>query len=133
MGDKVNSAGAAVSDATPPLTIGGLARLSGASARSLRHYEANGLISAHRDSNGYRRYPPATVERVRRVRRLLRAGFNLAEISTLLPCMEQDPERIAICPEVAGVVKEKLTALLHQSRELAEQRQQIRALISPVA
>ncbi|OYO03210.1 MerR family transcriptional regulator [Enemella evansiae] len=127
MGDKVK---ADVSNATATMTIGRLAEATGASARSLRHYEANGLITAERDSSDYRRYRTGTIERVQRIRRLLGAGFNLAEIAILLPCMDEDPERIDICPQVAGVVHEKLDALLSQSRELAQQRDQIRALIA---
>lgn len=127
MDDKVK---ADVSNDTATLTIGRLAEATGASPRSLRHYEANGLIEARRDGNDYRLYQPATIDRVERIRRLLRAGFNVGEIAILLPCMEQDPGRIAICPQIAAVVNEKLAALLDRSRELAAQRDQIRALIT---
>lgn len=38
------------------MLIGELSRRTGVSARSLRYYEAQGLLSAGRGANGYRDY-----------------------------------------------------------------------------
>lgn len=69
------------------MRIGELARLTGASPRSLRHYEDQGLIISRRTFGGHREYDEETLERVDRVRCLLGAGLNIATIRELLPCL----------------------------------------------
>jgi len=51
-----------------PLRSGELARISGVSADTLRHYERKGLLKPRRAPNGYREYPRQAVERVRLIR-----------------------------------------------------------------
>jgi DNA-binding transcriptional MerR regulator len=60
-------------------------RVTGASARSLRFYEDEGLIVPGRCSNGYRDYCRATVDRVIAVRSLLESGLPVRMIRELLP------------------------------------------------
>ena len=51
----------------------------------MRFYEAEGLVPpAARGDNAYRDFPPATVERVRFIRRAQELGFTLAEIRAFL-------------------------------------------------
>ena len=51
---------------------GELARASGVSVDTLRHYEKKGLLpTPHRGDNRYRVYPPAAVHRVRLIQRAL--------------------------------------------------------------
>ena len=64
-----------------------LAKLAGASPRSVRHYDRAGLLSSTRSSNGYREFPLAAVEEVGRIRGLIASGLNLADIATLRPCL----------------------------------------------
>lgn len=74
------------------LTIGAFSRLARVSTRTLRHYDALGLLRpAHlgRD-NGYRYYDEAQLETVVRIRRLSQYGFSLSEIGGLLPLPEQE-------------------------------------------
>jgi DNA-binding transcriptional MerR regulator len=65
--------------------IGEAARATGASARSLRFYEDEGLIVPGRCSNGYRDYCLSTVDRVIAVRSLLESGLPVRMIRELLP------------------------------------------------
>jgi hypothetical protein len=52
-----------------PLTIGQAARLLALSTDTLRHWERDGLLAVPRDpDNGYRRYGPAEVDRLRIIR-----------------------------------------------------------------
>lgn len=67
------------------MKIGEAARASGASARSLRFYEDEGLIVPGRCSNGYRDYCRTTVDRVIAVRSLLESGLPVRMIRELLP------------------------------------------------
>jgi DNA-binding transcriptional MerR regulator len=83
------------------MLIGELARATGASHRSLRHYEQAGLISAVRAANGYRVYPDAAVARVRNIRHLLDAGLTLDDVRAFRPCL--DGEVAAAAPSATGV------------------------------
>lgn len=74
----------------PSWTVGQLARASGLSVRVLRHWEDKGLVSAHRSTNGHRRYGPDQVTRLYRALALRRTGIRLARVAALLD--EQDPD-----------------------------------------
>ena len=51
----------------PTWTIGEVARLTGVSARMLRHYDEIGLVRPHgRAANGYRQYGADDLSRLRR-------------------------------------------------------------------
>ncbi len=51
---------------------GELARATGVSTDTLRHYERKGVLGRpRRSANGYREYPPEALERVLLVRRAL--------------------------------------------------------------
>lgn len=63
-----------------------MSRRTGVSARSLRYYEAQGLLSAGRGANGYRAYGEEAVVTVTQIRALLRAGLSTEVIAQVLPC-----------------------------------------------
>jgi DNA-binding transcriptional MerR regulator len=63
---------------------GGLAKATGVSVDTIRHYERIGVLSkAPRTSSGYRVYPASAVNRVRIVQRALRIGFTLRELADI--------------------------------------------------
>ena len=65
--------------------IGDAARLSGVSAKMIRHYEAIGLIPpAGRTFAGYRIYSDADLHRLRLMKRSRSLGFPVKQIETLL-------------------------------------------------
>lgn len=68
------------------LTIGAFSKLARVSTRTLRHYDALGLLRpAHLgQDNGYRYYDETQLETVVRIRRLSQYGFPLSEIGGLL-------------------------------------------------
>ena len=72
------------------MRIGQLAKLTGTTARALRHYEQAGLISSKRAANGYRVYSERTLVRVRNIRYLLAAGLTLEDVRFFLPCLDGD-------------------------------------------
>ena len=68
-----------------PMTIGQVARCSGAGVEAIRFYGRQGLIpEPPRTSAGYRQYPPETVARLRFIRRAKELGFSLHEIGELI-------------------------------------------------
>jgi DNA-binding transcriptional MerR regulator len=103
------------------LSIGELARRSGASVRSIRHYDEHGLLTSARAGNGYRMFPEATVSQVRQIRRLIAAGFSLAEIRAFPDCMRMI-EGAGMCPETAPVQHRRLAAIERQIAELERRR-----------
>src|SRR5258708_32535736 len=66
------------------LLIGDVAKQTGVSVDTVRHYERKGVIEGVvRDGSGYRRYPAATIDRIRVVRRALGIGFTLDELARI--------------------------------------------------
>jgi len=72
-------------DGAVTLRSGGLAKATGVSPDTIRHYEKIGVLpKASRTEAGYRLYPGSAVERVFVVQRGLRLGFTLAELAEVL-------------------------------------------------
>ena len=68
-----------------PVNIGSAARLSGVSAKMVRHYESLGLLPAvGRTDSNYRQYSAQQVETLRFVKRARELGFSMAEIAELV-------------------------------------------------
>lgn len=105
----------------PSLSIGQLSTATGVSVRSLRHYEAQGLLAAGRGNNGYRHFSASAVAQVRQLQRLLAAGFSLAEIRGFPDCMRLI-EGAQACPETSVAQRERLESLERQICELESRR-----------
>lgn len=111
------------------LPVGELAHRTGASVRSLRHYDAHGLLPSTRAANGYRVFAPDAVTRVRQIQRLIAAGFNLAEIRAFPNCMLA-VEGAAMCPETAPAQHRLLAAIESEMAGLEQRRARLRALLA---
>ncbi|MEQ1683850.1 MAG: Cu(I)-responsive transcriptional regulator [Burkholderiaceae bacterium] len=67
------------------VNIGQAAKLSGVSAKMIRHYEEVGLIpAASRTESGYRQYGEAEVHSLRFIRHARDLGFSIAQIGELV-------------------------------------------------
>ncbi|MGW0769231.1 MerR family transcriptional regulator [Streptomyces sp. NPDC002676] len=83
------------------MKISEASRVSGVSARSLRHYEDEGLIVPGRCSNGFRDYCQSTIDRVFVIRSLLESGLPVRLIREVLPHLTDGPDAgtDAVCAE----------------------------------
>lgn len=70
------------------MRIGELSQRTGVSPRSLRYYEAQGLLASARSEAGQRHYSEADVQRVSLLRQLFDAGLSSRVIATVLPCVD---------------------------------------------
>lgn len=61
--------------------------------QNLRVYERRGLVDPDRSEGGTRRYSPADIERLHRIRELLAEGLNLAGIGRVL-ALEEEVHRL---------------------------------------
>jgi DNA-binding transcriptional MerR regulator len=107
------------------MRIGELARRSGASARSIRYYEQQGLMVARRHANGYRDYDEAHLRLVREIRSLLVNGFGLEEIRPFVECLHAGIQARRACPGGRDVYRRKLAELESRIGELQSLRDRI--------
>ena len=101
---------------TDYLRSGELARLTGVSADTLRHYERLGILpTSRRTRSGYRIFNASAVETVQLTQRALQLGFSLKELSEILRSRESGG---APCQRVLGLTEEKLRLVGEQIQEL---------------
>lgn len=73
------------------ISIGQLAKLANTSTRSLRFYEAQGLIkSKSRGENNYRYFEVSQITEVKRIKELQALGFSLVEIKMIQKISQTD-------------------------------------------
>jgi MerR family transcriptional regulator, mercuric resistance operon regulatory protein len=105
------------------LRSGTLAEQTGVSADTLRFYERRGVLPRPpRDANGYRRYPPAAIARVRVIQRALDVGFTIDDLSRIF---KQRDNGGAPCREVFTIASTRLTALEQRITDLSILRDEL--------
>ncbi|ACA95461.1 MULTISPECIES: MerR family transcriptional regulator [Burkholderia cepacia complex] len=105
----------------PLLTIGKLAQLTGASVRSIRHYDEHGLLASVRADNGYRLFPDKAVTQVKQIQRMIATGFTLDDIRGFPDCMLLI-EGARSCDQITDVQRERLEAIERQIADLEKRR-----------
>ena len=109
------------------LSSGELADLAGVSRDTLRHYERKGVLPRPlRGHNGYRRYSPEALQRVRLVRRALSVGFTLDELARVLKVRDAGG---APCQEVRTIANQKLLDVQEQLHELTQLQDDLQATL----
>ncbi|MFE8914309.1 MerR family transcriptional regulator [Streptomyces globisporus] len=112
------------------MLIGELSRLTGVSARSLRYYEAQGLLAARRGTNGYRSYHDDAVLTVAKIRTLLRAGLSTEVIREVLPCAGGEQPGFDWCAELREILDGELAAMDERIDALRRSRGALVGLLS---
>ena len=96
------------------LTIGRLAARAGVGVETIRYYQREGLIQEPpKPASGYRRYPVASLARLRFIQRAKGLGFSLAEIRELLQLGD------GCCGQTQALAERKLELVRAKQRQLA--------------
>ena len=106
--------------------IGDLAKASGISTDTLRHYERKGVLTSQRLDNGYRVYPEDALERVRTIRKALSIGFTLDELSVVFKVFDQGG---APCRQVRSLAANKLAEIEKHLQEVTALRDDLQTAL----
>jgi MerR family copper efflux transcriptional regulator len=102
-----------------PVNIGEAARLSGVSAKMVRHYEGLGLLkSVPRTDSGYRQYSEAEVHTLRFIKRARDLGFSMAEIGELVGLWQNRRRASASVRRIAAKHAADLAARIAAMQEM---------------
>jgi DNA-binding transcriptional MerR regulator len=106
--------------------IGELAERVGVNPKTIRYYEAIGLLpDPERQPSGYRDYTDDDVDRLRFVRTAQRLGLSLSEISEILAFRERDERP---CDYVLAVLDRQVADLDRRMAEMAQLREELTSL-----
>ncbi len=107
-----------------------LARLTGVSTDTLRHYERKGVLPPpRRAANGYRKYAANdALPRIRTIRRALRLGFTLDELARVLRARDTAArgEGSPPCRAVRDLAAAKLAEVEARLQDLTLLRDELR-------
>ena len=110
------------------LTIGQLTGEAHVNVETVRYYERRGLVAQPaRPRSGYRRYPAATVARLRFIKRAQELGFTLQEIDELLELRVGSDTR---CEEVREHAQVKVDDIDAKIRSLQRMRRTLKKLVT---
>jgi Cu(I)-responsive transcriptional regulator len=109
------------------MNIGEAAKLSGVSAKMVRHYESLGLLPAvARTDSGYRQYGEREVHTLRFIRRARDLGFSMLEIAELLKLWQNQRRSSA---NVKKIAQQHLAQLDAKMAEMAAMRKTLQHLV----
>ena len=115
------------SSGSKTLRSGALAKATGVSSDTIRHYERIGVLpQASRTESGYRLYPAIAVERVLVVQRALRIGFTLAELGEVLKARDAGG---APCRRVYQLAQDKLKGIEADIEALKRTRRYVKSVL----
>jgi Predicted transcriptional regulators len=110
--------------------ISELSRKTGVSLRSLRYYEARGLLNPARLDNGYREYAESDIERVRMIQLYFSLGLNVKEILDFSHCAFSQDVKYQCLPNAIEVGEKKLEAIRSQIEALRKAETQLEDCLS---
>jgi DNA-binding transcriptional MerR regulator len=111
------------------MRIGELSQATGASTRSLRYYEEQGLVRSERRPNGYRDYGPEAVGTVEFIQDLLAAGISSQILRDIMPCVTDGHPQTG-CADLVGQVQQVRDGLLDQERSIRSRRERLEQYLS---
>ncbi|MBP2630015.1 MAG: putative transcriptional regulator [Firmicutes bacterium] len=87
---------------------------TGASIRSVRYYEAKGLIHAECLANGYRDYDDSAIARVKTIQLYLGLGLTTDDIVQIIDCPILQTNNKPMCKEAYKLYKARLDEVNEQ-------------------
>ncbi len=105
------------------LSIGALARKTGAKVQTIRYYEQIGMLpEAERSAGGQRRYRAADLDRLSFIRHARQLGFALGDIREMLELTDRPDQSCGAVDEIASrqldLVRQRIARLRALEREL---------------
>ncbi|WP_256711035.1 MerR family transcriptional regulator [Paenibacillus sp. FSL A5-0031] len=106
------------------MKISQIAKQTGISIRSLRHYEKKGLITASRLDNNYREFDDSIVEVIHTIQLYLNLGLTTDQIKDIMYCQypgnDEFGEKDEYCDELLQIYETKLVEVIRQQKALAD-------------
>lgn len=102
------------------MLIGEVSKLSGVSARMLRHYEKLGLVEPKQSTAGYREYSEGDVRRIFHIEGLRSLGLSLKQVGDALEDPDFDPQAV-----ISEMIAET-SARISMERELLSRLKAVR-------
>ncbi|HVV24859.1 MAG TPA: MerR family transcriptional regulator [Pseudonocardiaceae bacterium] len=115
------------------MRIGELAERTGASSRSLRYYEQQGLLGARRTAAGHRDYDESDLRLVHQIRALLAIGFGLEETRPFVECLRAGNPSGDVCPAAIAVYRRKLAEVEDCIDRLTSVRDHLRGQLDRIS
>lgn len=112
------------------MNISEAARRAGLPAKTIRYYEEIGLVTPHRDPNGYRAFQPRDLHALTFVARARSLGFSIEDCRALLH-LYQDPTRASA--DVKDIARSHLGRIDAKLTELAAMRETLTDLVDACA
>jgi len=112
------------------MNIGEVAERSGLPAKTIRYYEDIGLVSAPRDTNGYRAFGERELHKLAFLGRARALGFSIEDCRTLLE-LYQDEGRASA--EVKHIAEDHLARIDAKIADLREMRETLSDLVHACA
>lgn len=109
-----------------------LAVQAGTTTRTLRYYEAQGLLPAGRSANGYRAYDESHVRLVQEIKSLQAVGFSLEEVRPFVECLLAGHDSGDECPASVDAYRRKLAFLNQHIGQLQDVRDRLAARLAEI-
>lgn len=112
------------------LTTGEMARLSGTTLRTVRFYEAEGLIvSRAREDGDHRKFPPSELKKLQIISDLRDAGLSLHEIKELIAIKSRCPTAEKAAGSVSAAICSQVRELDRRIETLQRVRNELSAMV----
>jgi DNA-binding transcriptional MerR regulator len=109
------------------LFIGALAKQAGVNPKTIRYYEAVGVLPpAQRGENRYRLYPKETIELLQFITKAKALGFTLSEIKDIVGVRRQGHQP---CAHVRSLVEQKIVDLDQMLADFVTVRKRLKRLL----
>ena len=112
------------------MNIGDIAKRTGLPAKTIRYYEEIGLVTPHREANGYRVFDDKDTHRLTFLARARALGFPIEECRTLLALYKDDSRASA---DVKRIAQDHLAQIEDKIQQLQSMRDTLTHLVRECA